>query len=637
MRRRTLLISTALGAVLALAAQAQTGGGAAPPAAETLIKATAAPVRVTAGGTATAVVRIAIVPGWHVNANPPSPDYMVPTEVVIDPAAGVRPGKPAYPPPVPLKVGFEESPIAVYGGTVEVQVPITADAQAARGALQLAAKVRFQACNDQICLTPASVPFVVPVEVLAAGAPPGEGSTGAAKSLATEPRSGATPLRSAAPGEFSPDGAPAKGSGFTTAPPKGGATSALDNPIARAFDRGGAFAFLTIFLIGLALNLTPCVYPMLGVTVSIFGARRAAPPLQVFGLALIYVFGMAITYSTLGVIAALTGGLFGAFLQNPLVLIGIGLLMVLLALSMFGLYELQPPAWLLTRLGGSGATSAAGVFFSGLVVGVFAAPCVGPPVVALLALVGAKGDPWFGFAVFFTLSMGLGLPYLVLGTFSNLLQRLPRSGDWMVWVKKLFGVILVGVGLFYGMLALAPKWSGWLLPIVLIAGGVYLGFLEKSAAARRGFQLLKRATGAVAIAGGIFLVLATPARGIAFAPVTPAELEAALRRGDLVMVDFTADWCLACHELERSTFTDARVRAAARRFRAFRVDLTRFDSPESEAWRKAYGIAGLPTIVFIGPGGAEVRAARVEGFLPPSAFVERLRLAAGAAGEAARD
>src|SRR5206468_6693110 len=139
------------------------------------------------------------------------------------------------------------------------------------------------------------------------------------------------------------------GSGFVTGPPTGpsGLPPGLTgNSIARAFARNSLAAFLSLFLIGLALNLTPCVYPMLGVTVSIFGARRAAPPLQVFGLALIYVLGMATMYSTLGVVAALTGGLFGAALQSPIVLFVIGALLAALAFSMFGLYELQAPAWI---------------------------------------------------------------------------------------------------------------------------------------------------------------------------------------------------------------------------------------------------------------------------------------------------
>ena len=373
---------------------------------------------------------------------------------------------------------------------------------------------------------------------------------------------------------------------------------------------------------------------MIGVTVSIFGARRAAPPLQVAGLALVYVLGMALMYSALGLIAAFTGGLFGGLLQSPLVLGGIGLLLVALSLSMFGLYEIQLPPALLARLGGSGTTSALGVFASGLVVGIFAAPCIGPPVVALLAVVGAKGDPWFGFWSFFVLAMGLGAPYLVLGTFSNLLQTLPRSGEWMVWVKKVFGIVLFAVGAFYLLLAAAPKLTEWVAPVALIVGGAYLGFFERSAAGRRGFTRLKRVSGGAAVVAGILLASLAPRPAIRFDAFDQAALDASLGSGALVVLDFTADWCVPCHELERITFSDARVAEALRPFHRFRVDLTRYDSPEAERWRREYEITGVPTVVFLTREGRELRAARVEGFLPPGPFLERVRLAAGGARRA---
>jgi thioredoxin:protein disulfide reductase len=346
---------------------------------------------------------------------------------------------------------------------------------------------------------------------------------------------------------------------------------------------------------------------------------------------------MAAMYTTLGVIAALTGGLFGSALQNPLVSVGIGVLMIALALSMFGLYQIQPPAALLQKLGGANATSVLGVFLSGLVVGVFAAPCIGPPVVALLALVGARGDPWFGFAVFFTLSLGLGAPYLVLGTFSNLLRNLPRSGEWMIWVERALGVILLGVGLFYGMLGIAPKQAGWVVPAVLVLGGVYLGFFEKSANARAGFRWLKRLAGAAAVAGGIFIVVSTPTAGIAFRDGTLEELRGAMGQGRPVFVDFSADWCVSCHELERVTFANREVIQAARDFHAFRVDLTRFNSAEAQAWRKEFHIRGLPTVVFLAPDGREVQEARVEGFVPAADFTARMRLAARGGQRAERE
>jgi thiol:disulfide interchange protein DsbD len=183
------------------------------------------------------------------------------------------------------------------------------------------------------------------------------------------------------------------------------------------------------------------------------------------------------------------------------------------------------------------------------------------------------------------------------------------------------------------MNAIAPRASGWVLPLALVLGGLYLGFVEKSASSRPGFRRFKWAAGLLAIAGGVALVATTPTRGIAFRPLTPADLEAALASGRPALLEFSADWCVPCHELERSTFSDRRVIAAAGSFAAFKVDLTHYDTPEAERWRKQYGITGVPTVVFLAPGGAEVPGARVEGFLPPERFLERMRLAAAAPGD----
>ncbi len=607
--REAPALATALAVALLLAvpgARAQLGGAV--PVPSKLVRAFVSPLRLPAGGSAEAIVALHVLSEWHITANPPASENAIPTTVEIAAARGVSAGTPIYPAPRVVKLSFDEQPQWVYDGQSIVRVPLAAAPNAIHGAHTLKGRVRFQACNDQICLPPAEVPFEVMVEV-------------------TEPAAGAPPA-----GTMPPPGAavPSPAHGFVTAPPSRAAPAAAAGPLAGVLERGGWAAFLTLFLIGLALNLTPCVYPMIGVTVSIFGARRAAPPLQVFGAALLYVLGIGVMYSALGVIAAITGGLFGGLLQHPVVLVGIGLLLVALSLSMFGLYEIQLPPALLARLGGAHATGAAGILASGLLVGIFAAPCTGPPVVALLAVVGARGDPWYGFRSFFTLAMGLGAPYLVLGTFSNLLQRLPRSGEWLVWVKKVFGVLLLAVGLLYALLGVAPKWSGWVAPAALVLGGLYLGFVDRSAAARRGFRVVRWVGGALAVVLGLAMVALQPAKGLAFEELKgDADLTGSRVGGHdtPTLIDFSADWCLPCHELDKVTFTDRRVIEAARRFRRFKVDLTRYNSAEAERWRQEYGIAGVPTVVFLEPNGAEVREARVEGFLPPAAFVERLRLA----------
>jgi thiol:disulfide interchange protein DsbD len=423
-------------------------------------------------------------------------------------------------------------------------------------------------------------------------------------------------------------------SGGTSAPGTAGAPSgrnAIQSPIAGVLLAGGWVAFLTLFLIGLGLNLTPCVYPMLSVTVSIFGARRASSPAQAIGAAVLYVLGMASMYSALGVMAALTGSLFGGWLSNPWVTSGIGVLLIAMAFSMFGLYQLSLPPALLARLGGSGATSALQIFGSGLVVGLIAAPCIGPPVVALLAVVAQKADPLFGFRAFFTLAMGLGAPYLVLASSSNLLRKLPRSGEWMIWIEKVFGVVLFGVGLNYILLALAPAAAAWVLPGALIVAGVWLGFAYRGVT-KPGFRWFQRGAGVVAVLIGVALFTLLPRPKLAFEPLV-AENATAPVTGQLTLIDFSADWCQPCHELDDRTFTDRRVMKALSDFRRLRVDLTRYDSPEAEAWRKRYEIGGVPTLVFALGDGREVREARVEGFLPANDLLDRIdQVRAAAAG-----
>jgi len=232
--------------------------------------------------------------------------------------------------------------------------------------------------------------------------------------------------------------------------------------------------FLTFFLAGLAVNLTPCVYPMMTVTVSLFKPQGDSPhsgtvPVSAsFGRALVYVLGMAVMYSSLGVFAAMTGALFGGILQNKWIVLTVAVLMLGLALSMFGAFQLSIPSGLLQKLERLRRVKFFGLFFSGMFVGVFAAPCIGPPVLALLTSVADRGNMTFGFFSFFIFSLGLGLPYLILGTFSGLLKKIPKAGSWLVWVEHVFGVILLGFSLYYFAIAFNPEWIKWILPVTLI-------------------------------------------------------------------------------------------------------------------------------------------------------------------------
>jgi thiol:disulfide interchange protein DsbD len=346
------------------------------------------------------------------------------------------------------------------------------------------------------------------------------------------------------------------------------------------------------------------------------------------------VLGICVTYTALGVVAAMTGGLFGSALQSVWVNVVLGGLMLVLSLGMFGVYEMQPPLWLMDRLGGAQATSMAGAFFSGLGVGIIAAPCVGPFVVAVLALIAQQGDVGFGLRTMFTLSLGLGFPYLFLATFSNLLQALPRSGDWMVWVKHAFGTQIAAIGLYYLCVGLMPDLAPWVLPAGLALGGLWLGFLDRTSGTKGAFRNFATVAGAVALFAGVFLgtrMYQAAQRTLTFRPYDATALQASVAAGRPVMMDFSADWCLPCHEMELNTFTDPRVVAAAKRFDRYKVDLTKYDSPEAQALRKRYAISGVPIVVFLGAGGNEIAEARVDGFVPPEAFLQNLRLGGGEA------
>ncbi|MBI3999909.1 MAG: thioredoxin family protein [Candidatus Omnitrophica bacterium] len=384
-------------------------------------------------------------------------------------------------------------------------------------------------------------------------------------------------------------------------------------------------ALLGIFLSGLALNLTPCVYPMLSVTIALFGGKSEKRLGVAFGKALLYVAGMVFMYSFLGGFAALTGGFFGAILQNQWVLFAISLLMFILALSMFGLYEFQAPSAILSWMGGVRRAGNLGIFLSGLFVGIFAAPCIGPPIVALLAWVGQSTNPASGFLVFFVLALGLGLPYLILGTFSGLLSKLPKSGEWLVWVKKVFGVILISLSLFYLSLSLYVDFLPFVVPTALVAGGLYLGLLDQTGNKNAWFQRIKQLAGVLSILAGIFILFAKPSIGVVWESYTPGKIVSAKASKKPVVIDFYADWCIPCHELERYTYSNPEVIQTLEPFVRLKVDATNPNTPEALEPIERFEVIGVPTVLFLDPSGKEIPNSRITGYVPPAEFLKTLK------------
>ncbi len=481
-----------------------------------------------------------------------------------------------------------------------VAFPVTVAADAEPGTLTLKGRLSFQPCNDVACFPPADKEFSLEVPVVAAGAE-------------------VTPANEDVFGALAPADSGAAG-----------------NRYADVLQKNGLFAFRgLVFVGGILLNLTPCVYPMIAVTMAIFGARAGDPKGRVLGKSLVYVLGMATMYTALGLFAGLTGNLFGGILQSVWVRVGIAAFMVLLALGMFGAYTMQAPPALANALGGTSRTGTIGIYLSGLVVGIFAAPCVGPVVLFLLAMVGERQDPLFGAVSFFTLALGLGAPYILLASSTGLLTKLPRSGAWMEWVKHVFGVILLGVAAWYLVLALAPGFAGLVIPATLVLGAIYLGFFDPHGREMRAFQMVKVVIGTAVAVLGLYLGAAAVASmrtsdaadAARWPQYSDAAFEQARAAGQPIVMDFSASWCAACRELEHKTFTDPQVQAALEGYAKFKVDLDGVNKPQANELQKKWKVTGLPAIVFLDAEGQEVEPARVGGFLPPDAFLRQVALA----------
>ena len=535
--------------------------------------------RIERGGAAGLEVAAVVAPGWHINGHTPTDAFLVATAVTLALPPGVSADPPTYPPAERKSFAFAPGKeLLVYEGTVRITTTLRVAPDFTAETVRIAAVLRYQACNDSTCLPPASARAELVIAVSATGAP-------------------AAPAAPTAP----------SGAGLDV----GGSLAS----------RGLLSTLLLTMLLGLGLNLTPCVYPLISVTVAYFGTQGGERRRRI-ALACVYVLGITASFAAVGVVAALSGGVFGALLQKPVVLLAIAALLVALGLSSFGIYHLQPPAWLMRRISGS-AHGAVGALVMGLTMGVVAAPCVGPVVLGLLVFVGSQQNPLLGFALFFALGLGMGLPYLGLAVAAGAIKGLPRSGDWLVWVERCFGVMLFALAGYF-VAPLLPKSIGRLvLPVLVGLGGIYLGFIERAGRTTRPFRTLQRSVGLTAVALAIWIALPQAAESaIRWQMLAPQSIETARQLGRPAVVDFVADWCIPCHEMDRTTFADAAVRTEAERFEMFKADITH-ETDEATELAGRYHVQGVPTIIFFDSRGAEVQ--RLVGYVGPDEMHDTMR------------
>lgn len=411
------------------------------------------------------------------------------------------------------------------------------------------------------------------------------------------------------------------------------------------FDSGGLFSILQgdklvwalalFFVLGVGLAFTPCVFPMYPIVAAIIGGQKGQLTAgRGFLLSFVYVQGMAVTYTALGILVALAGMQYQAYMQHPAILLTLAVIFVILALGMFGLYTLQLPASLQNRINTLSQKQKGGaypgVFAMGALSGVIASPCTTAPLSGALLFIAQSGDLFTGGIVLYALSIGMGVPLMIIGASGG--KLLPKAGPWMNSVKLIFGLLLLAVALFLLERLIPMQWAAalwiafFLFSVVLIIRSLWPHLKSRG-------RVLMAAILAALLALGILwqkpYLDGSYANHLEFEPVTNlAEVQQvvaeASANGQWVMLDLYADWCVACKELEIYTFTDPQVQQELENVRLIQADVTRTNSTNTKLLSE-YQVLGLPTILFFNPEGGEVSQQRVTGFMNADDFVEHLK------------
>lgn len=441
-------------------------------------------------------------------------------------------------------------------------------------------------------------------------------------------------------------------SGSTAPPPAANDAGALEH-----FLSGASFLVIvgTFLLLGLGLAFTPCVLPMVPILSSIIvGEGQRISTRRAFGLSLAYVLGMALTYTVAGIVVGLLGKALAMqlWLQSPPVLVGVALLFVLLSLSMFGLYELQLPAFLRDRLNAASGRWGGGRWLSVALMGAVSAlvmsPCVSAPLAGALMFIGSTGNAVLGGSALFALAFGMGIPLLLIGTSGG--RLLPKAGAWMVRVKIAFGILLLGVAiLVLGRILPGPATLA-LWALLAIVSAAWLGAAPGNAGVDPGWRVLRRGVALAVLLYGVLLgvgaaaggddplsplaplrasATGTPAASHVFTRVSDradlaARLAAAKAAGKPVLLDFYADWCVACRVMAREVFPRPAVRATLARYELLQVDVSA-STDDNLALLGQYGIPGLPAFLFFRPDGSEVAGQRILGELDSAGFIDWVR------------
>lgn len=560
------------------------------------------------GDTIKAVLKITVKDKYHINSYEVNDPTLIKTEITSS-LENFKLLNIYYPESKKLKFEFSENELNVYEGEVFIGLVYSVSGNVKNGEYDIPVKVSYQACDDKVCYPPKSLTGNIKVKIDDKSSEseinkeifskinfskPYSAVSDTAKKLSSLKEN----VRSDSPGND-------------------------ENQVSNWIEEKGlALSLFFIFLGGLALNLTPCVYPLIPITVSFFGAQSSGSRSQSILMGVFYAMGMSITYSALGVFAALTGSLLGTALQNPLVIIAIAGILIALGTSMFGLFEIRVPQSL-ALMGNKNRSGYLGSVLMGLTVGFIAAPCIGPFVLSLLVYVGKLGNAFTGFLLFFVLSMGLGLPYIFLAASSNSISKLPRSGEWMEGVKIIFGLILFGMAL-NTLSPLIPKnIFSIIFPAYIILSGIYLIFIDKKGMTSKVYSKIKYLLAILAILYGAWMFKPQQkGKEVSWKILNSVEsIEKSISdEKKPVMIDFYADWCAQCKELDEFTYTDPEIADLSQSLNTIKIDLTN----ENESITNKYNIKGLPVVIFMNSRGEEIKDLRITGFLKPDEFRKKI-------------
>src|SRR3990167_8663196 len=514
---------------------------------------------------------------------------------------------------------FLEKEVELYEEEIAVKLFLQASKDNPVGQYHIKLKVSYQGCSDKICFAPKAEEFILPVQV--------ESSTWS------------VPLSQGEENQIQQVSKPDK------KPEASGFQKTIES-------RGIFVSLIIIFLAGVGLSFTPCVYPMIPITVAVIGGQATGEqsagrkPLTAFFLSLIYVLGISIVYSAMGVAAASTGSLFGTALQSPWVIGFVVAVFVGLALSMFGVYYLRVPSFISDRLGTGTRKGIIGVFVMGLVSGIVASPCIGPALASLLVYIASTGNKFLGFWMLFVFAWGIGVLLIVLGTFSGAIKSLPKSGVWMETIERIFGLLLIGAALYYLSFIISERAFIIILGLFLIVTAVFSGGFDRLTYESTAFQRAKRAFGIIAfIFGAYFLVGHFVIKGFILPPfsaTTPGQsvvaqekidwvmseeegLKQARADGKVAMIDFWALWCAACMEFEKLTYTDPEIIKESKKFVNIKIDSSKTDDQKvKQLWDK-YGVVGLPTLIFVDKDGTVLKDKTITGFVNPKEFLRIIK------------